>query len=99
MTDVKIATELLVDAFDGAFDTAIVLSGDSDLAPPIEAIRGRWPDKRIIVAFPPKRRATQLQHAASEYLTVSRAKLAQSQLPGVMTLPNGHQIHRPPGWR
>ena len=34
MTDVNIAVELLSDATDNAFDTAIIMSGDSDLAAP-----------------------------------------------------------------
>lgn len=32
MTDVNIAVELMVDAFQDAYDTALVVSGDSDLA-------------------------------------------------------------------
>ncbi|MFL1587059.1 NYN domain-containing protein, partial [Stutzerimonas stutzeri] len=34
-TDVNIAVRLLEDAFDDLFDVAIIVSGDSDLAPPI----------------------------------------------------------------
>ena len=34
-TDVNIAVRLLEDAFDDRFDTAMVVSGDSDLVPPI----------------------------------------------------------------
>ena len=48
MTDVNIAVELMGDAQDDAFDTAIVISGDSDLAGPIEAIRRRYREKRVI---------------------------------------------------
>ncbi|MGH9629467.1 MAG: NYN domain-containing protein [Bryobacteraceae bacterium] len=39
MTDVNIAVELLQDAFQGAFDTAILISADSDLIAPIAAVR------------------------------------------------------------
>jgi hypothetical protein len=43
MTDVNIAVELLCDAFDDSFDTAIVISADSDLAPPIDGwTLARW---------------------------------------------------------
>ena len=44
MTDVNIAVELLGDAQDDAFDTAIVMSGDGDLASPVRAVRERYPD-------------------------------------------------------
>lgn len=99
MTDVNIATELLVDAFEDYFDVAMVISGDSDLTPPIKAIRRRFPDKRIVVAFPPNRRSSQLQQAANAYFTIHRRKLAQSQLPDVITLANGHDLTRPERWQ
>ena len=55
MTDVNIAVQLLSDAFDDRFDTAIIVSGDSDLTTPIQRVRERFPTKRLIVAFPPNR--------------------------------------------
>ena len=55
MTDVNIAVQLLGDAQDKVFDTAIVISADSDLAGPVQAIRSRYPNKRAIIAFPPER--------------------------------------------
>src|SRR5690606_6741738 len=39
MTDVNIAIQLLCDAFDDVFDTALVISGDSDLTTPIRRVR------------------------------------------------------------
>ena len=39
MTDVNIAVELLQDAFQDAFDTAILISADSDLIAPIAAVK------------------------------------------------------------
>ena len=54
MTDVNIAVELLGDAQDDSFDTAIILSGDSDLTTAVQAVRRRYPDKRVIIAFPPR---------------------------------------------
>ncbi len=38
MTDVNIATQMLVDVYKNAFDMAMLVSGDSDLVPPIKAI-------------------------------------------------------------
>jgi uncharacterized LabA/DUF88 family protein len=55
MTDVNIAAQLLADAFDDRFDTAIIVSGDSDLTTPIQRVRERFAAKRLIVAFPPNR--------------------------------------------
>ena len=39
MTDVNMAVELLSDAQDDEYDVAILVSADSDLAGPIEAVR------------------------------------------------------------
>src|SRR5690606_39095146 len=55
MTDVNIAIQLLTDAFDDAFDVALIISGDSDLTTPVRCVRDRFPAKRVIVAFPPGR--------------------------------------------
>ena len=53
MTDVNIAVELLRDSYDDLFDTALLISADSDLTAPVEAIRARRPDKWIVVVSPP----------------------------------------------
>ena len=58
MTDVNIAVRLLADAMDDVFDTAMIISADSDLVPPVEAVRARFPAKRIIIASPPARHST-----------------------------------------
>lgn len=99
MTDVSIATELLVDAFQDAFDTALLISADSDLTPPTLAVRQFFPGKRIVAAFPPKRSSVQLKRAANASFTIGRGKLKQSLLPGQVTLPNGHVITRPARWQ
>lgn len=49
--DVKIATDLLVGAFDDKYDTAIVVSSDSDLVPAIDWIRNRKKKRVEYVGF------------------------------------------------
>lgn len=99
MTDVRIATQLIVDAYEDRFDTAIIISGDSDLAPPIEAIRNSFRDKRIIIAFPPGRRSERLKSLAHGYLVIGKDKLRKSLLPDQVVSPSGRMIHRPKEWR
>ena len=41
MTDVNIATAMLTDAYRDRFDTALLVSADSDLVPPVRAARMR----------------------------------------------------------
>lgn len=52
-TDVNIAVQMLSDAFQDRFDTAILVGGDSDLVPPVTEIRKLFPAKRVICVFPP----------------------------------------------
>jgi hypothetical protein len=53
MTDINITTELLSDAFTDRFDVALLISADSDLVGPIQKVRHLFPEKRMIVVFPP----------------------------------------------
>ena len=98
MSDVNIAIQLLVDAFDDAFDTALVISGVSDLTTPIRRLRQRFPHKRVIVAFPPKRQSAELKRVANGYLTIGEDKLRASQLPATITKPDGYGLRRPDSW-
>ena len=99
MTDVNIAVELLGDAHDDVFDTAIIISGDSDLAGPISSVCQRYSKKRIIVAFPPERSSFRLQQIATAYFTIGRKKLRDSQLPDQITKIDGYILNKPSKWR
>lgn len=98
MTDVNIAVELLGDAQDDAFDTAVVISGDSDLTPPVQAILNRYPEKRVIVAFPPKRHSVQLANAATKTFVIGRKTLKDNQLPDEIVKTDGFALRRPTKW-
>lgn len=98
MTDVNVAVELLGDAQDDVFDTAIVLSADSDLAGPVEAVLGRYADKRVIAVFPPGRRSDRLRRAASASFTLGRKVLKDSQLPDEVVKRDGFVLRRPERW-
>lgn len=49
--DVKLATDLIVGALDNKYDTAIVVSSDSDLIPAIDWVRNRTKKKVEYVGF------------------------------------------------
>lgn len=99
MTDVNLAIQLLADAFDDAFDVALIVSGDSDLTTPIKRVRERFPSKRLIVAFPPGRHSAELKRTAHGYLTIGEDKLRASQLPERIRKPDGHVLVRPATWK
>ena len=98
MTDVNIAVELLGDAQDNVFDTAIIVSADSDLAGPVQGVRKRYPNKRVIVAFPPERASEKLRQVATGYFTIGRNVFRDSQLPNQVTKSDGYVLTRPPSW-
>ncbi|MFA6340875.1 MAG: NYN domain-containing protein [Candidatus Paceibacterota bacterium] len=49
--DVKIATDLLVGAFDDKYDVAIIVSSDSDLVPAMDWVRNRTKKKIEYIGF------------------------------------------------
>ena len=61
MSDVCIASELLRDCFQNKFDTALIVSADADLQPPIRIVKEEFPQKRVVIAFPPDRASYHLQ--------------------------------------
>ena len=98
MTDVNIAVELMSDAYQDLFDTALLISADSDLTAPVVAIKKLFPDKRVIAAFPPLRHSAQLQRLAHGYLQIGRATLAKSVFPDRIQKADGFVLQRPNEW-
>ncbi len=98
MTDVKIAVELLSDAFRDVFDRAIVVSADADLVPPIQAVRTFFPFKKIVAAFPPKRHSDDLRRAASATFRIGESYFNRNQLPRNVTTLHGYIVRRPADW-
>jgi uncharacterized LabA/DUF88 family protein len=99
MTDVNIAVQLLSDAFDDRFDTALLISGDSDLTTPVNKLRTQFPAKRLIVAFPPDRQSFELKKAANATFTIGETNLRQSQLPAQVQRADGFILQRPAHWQ
>lgn len=52
-TDVNISIRMMADCIKDATDVIVLVSGDSDLLPPIEFIQHNFPDKKVKVFFPP----------------------------------------------
>ncbi len=98
MTDVNIAVALLHDAMRDAFDTAIVVSADSDLIGPINTVLRSYTDKRVVVAFPPNRHSEELHHQATAAFRLGRRIIADSQLPDQVIDVNGFVLRKPSRW-
>lgn len=98
MTDVNIAVHMLTDALGNKYDAALLISGDSDLVPPIQAIHSKFPTKRVMVGFPPERHNNSVKNVAKGSFIIGRSTLVKSQFPDKITLTNGFQISRPIEW-
>jgi uncharacterized LabA/DUF88 family protein len=97
-TDVSIAVTLVEDAARSAYDTALVISGDSDLCPAIRAAKRLLPGQKIIAVFPPRRQSDPLRAAADGVLRIDRSMLRRAQLPMKVTTTDGVVLNRPDYW-
>lgn len=98
-TDAAIASRMVADSIRGIVDTCILVSGDSDLVAPVEVIRAHCPAVRVVAAFPPARRSDELKSAVHGSFSINEKMLRLSQLPDVVTKPNGTELRRPQHWR
>jgi len=98
-TDVNIALELYRQAAVDAFDTAVVLSGDSDLVPVIKAVKKDFPNKRLGVLVPPNGRAKLLKESVHFHHKIRYNHLSASLLPECVTLADGSRLDCPNSWK
>ena len=99
MTDVNIAVEMLTDAFEKKYDTAILISADSDLSGPIRKVKALFPQKRIVIAFPPARFSFALQEIAHASFIIGRKKFKDNQFPDTIVKDDGYKLIRPTKWK
>jgi uncharacterized LabA/DUF88 family protein len=97
-TDVNIAVALVEDAVQDRYDTALLVSADSDLCPAVRSTKRLRPEKRIIAAFPPRRQSGDLKRAVDGFLSIGDEKIRQSQLPASVTTTMGVTLCRPDHW-
>lgn len=97
-TDVAIASALVEDAANHAFDVALLISADSDLCPALRAVRRLHPEAKIVLAFPPARRSDRLAKIADTSFVIAERRLRRCQLPPEVKA--GHRVYsRPPSWK
>ncbi len=94
-TDVSIGIHLVRDALLGSYDTAFVVSGDSDIVPAIRMARSHAPDKPIKIVCPPGRYCSyDLISAAGgrrHLIRLTSGHVERAVLPRVVTVAGGEQ--------
>ncbi|MFQ6132332.1 MAG: NYN domain-containing protein [Armatimonadota bacterium] len=94
--DVALATHLLHDAHLGKYDTAAIISNDTDLIPAIRMARHDL-HKKIGLLCPQKRVSAELASEVDFCKNVRRGVLRASQFPETMSDAQG-TFHKPPSW-
>lgn len=97
-TDVNIAIYLFELAYKDEYDTAVILSGDSDLIPSIRAIRSIFPSKLIWTIIPIGRNAEELKNFSDKHMKIKEYHLRDSLFPDEIDI-NGIKIICPPSWK
>ncbi len=95
-SDVNLASHLLMDACRNAFDTAVVISNDSDLLEPIRLVYAEF-GKPVGVLNPQPHPSVQLQRQAQFFKQIQPRALRRSLFPATLTDANG-SFTKPVGW-
>lgn len=96
-SDVNLAVHLLNDAWSDAFECAVVVSNDSDLAEAMHLARVRG---KVVGLLSTARRPTfDLRRNADFFRHLTDTHLRNSQMPDSVRGPGGQLIHRPRMWR
>lgn len=96
-SDVNLGSHLVNDGWKGAYDTACVVSNDTDLVEPIRIVTQEL-HKAVGVVFPVKRPATSLLRVASFKRILHQGMLAVAQFPNSVAGAGGKVIQKPATW-
>lgn len=96
-TDVNIAMGLFECAMKDMYDKAIIISGDSDLIPPIEKIQENFPTKNVGVIAPVGRKTKELKEVADFFIKMTSKDLKESLLPKSITI-GSETLNAPEDW-
>ena len=97
-SDVNLAVAALVDAMRSDADCFVLVTGDSDQAGTVYALRHEF-GKSVLVFNPHVAVSEHLKRAATYYAHIPRDLPAKCQLPEVIPVgTHGRTIHRPAAW-
>ena len=96
-TDVNIAIKMLELAHANAYDTALLISADSDLSAAVHGVRSVFPEKQIKMIIPIGRRAEFLKGVlgVGNHAKMKQIHLQTSMLENEISLPDGIILRNP----
>jgi len=95
-SDVNIATHLLHEAYQKKFETAVLITNDSDLVEPVRIVRNLL-NLPVGILNPQQHHSTVLKDVATFMKRIRQSDVAASQFPTVMKDAKGH-FHKPAAW-
>lgn len=97
-SDVALGVELVKQAFEDRYDTAVVVSADGDMAPAIEAVKSRFNEKSIRALFPFSRSSSHLARIVDSRDDMIVSDLKSSLFSDAIPLPSGRILTKPREW-
>lgn len=97
-TDVNIALHLFQAAVADLYDKAVLISGDTDLIPALNAVRALYPAKRMGVVIPIGRASQDLKNQADFHFKMKEIHLQSAQFPDPLILRDGTPLAKPRSW-
>ena len=98
-TDVNIAIKLVRAGLEDIFDTAVIISGDTDLIPAVQEVQRLFPTKQIGFVFPMGRVSNEIRQIANFTMRLSERHVSTCQFPDTIQLSGGVTLERPDNWR
>jgi uncharacterized LabA/DUF88 family protein len=96
-TDVAIAVKLIELFATDRCDTAILVTGDTDIAPAVRYVKQYYPHKRVGFLFPYRRKNKELL-ALGTGIKMSKEKYVEFQFPNTVILKDGRSRTKPIMW-
>ena len=96
-TDVAVAVKLVELFVQDKCDTAILMTGDTDIAPAVRFVRQNYPTKRVGFLFPYKRMNQELKNLGFGY-KISKEQYQRHQFPPTVKLIDGSTRTKPATW-
>jgi uncharacterized LabA/DUF88 family protein len=97
-TDVAISTKLFELLHNNKGDIFLLITGDTDISPAIKTCKSLFPLKKIIFAFPYRRKNKELANLSPESFLIKRQKYLNHIFNDPYTLSNGKKIYKPSSW-
>ncbi len=97
-TDVTMAITVVEVFLNDLCDTAVIVSGDTDLSPAVRKCQNLFPDKKIVFAFPYARKNKELASLSPDSFSINKKQYIKHQLPNPVILKDGNKIYKPKSW-